>query len=546
MIALGPLVLVVVIALVVYVLTRAPRSPRVPTAPRPVEALLARWTAAGLLTDDQAAALARYEAERQPTAAVEPVSAVSPAAAEEATPRVARRFPVVAEALGYLGGILAVTGLVLLVSRYWPDMATEVRLTISAMGAVGLFVAGWLVRPDGDAALARLRGFTWAASSACAALFAGVVAADVLGAESPQTIAAAASAAVAAESGLLWRDHRLPFQQLTLFGAVAVFVGTVVASVADVGAAGLAVWVTGVVLVVIGIRRLAPMPLIADVFGGLAMAIGAMLTVTGWDKRALPFAVATAAALLALALVPGLAPDRDDQLTLGVIGAVNGLQVVPGAIGYFARDAGLVTGLVVWAAGAALLYLGLRAILRLPLLVESLGAITLLIGAAVTATQFGDVAPVFGIVTAIGLVAAGMLPGQALLSLFGSAGLLVNVLWAVGHFFPGEGRAPLLIMVAGALILAIAVVLTRSGVTVRGGHVRSPLSKRSSAGAASALRERRGGTQIQRRSGTGNTVARRASVRAASSRPKSRSATSPYPPRVTRSTMIPASHRATT
>jgi hypothetical protein len=466
MIALGPLVLVVVIALVVYVVTRAPRasrSPRPPAAPRGVEELLARWTAAGLLTADQAAALARHEAERQATAALEHVRTAFRTDAEEATPRVARRFPVVAEALGYLGGILAVTGLVLVVSRYWTDMATEVRLTISALGAVGLLIAGWLVRPDGDAALERLRGFAWAASSACAAVFAGVVAADALGAEAPQTIAAAASAAVAAESGLLWRGRRLPFQQLALFGAVAVFVGTVVASVIDVGPAGLAVWVTGVGFVVIGIRRLAPMPLIADVFGGLAMAIGAMLTVAGWDERALPFAVATAAALLALALVPGLAPDRDDQLTLGVIGAVNALQVVPGAIGYFARDAGLVTGVAVWGTGAALLYLGIRAMLRLPLLVESLGAISLLVGAAVTAAQFGGVGPVFGIVTAIGLVAAGMLPGQTLLSLFGSAGLLVNVLWAVGHFFPGEGRAPLMIMVAGALILAIAVVLTRSG-----------------------------------------------------------------------------------
>jgi hypothetical protein len=370
---------------------------------------------------------------------------------------------VVAEALGYLGGILAVTGLVLVVSRYWPDMATVVRLTISGAGVVGLLVAGWLVRPGGDPALERLRGFVWVASSACAALFAGVVAADVLDAEAPKTIAVAASAAVVAESGLLWRGRPLPFQQLTAFGAVAVLVGTLVASVADVGPAGIAVWVTGGALVVIGIRRLAPMPLIGDVVGGLAMAVGAMLTLADWDQRALPFAIATAAALLALALLPGLAPDRSDQLSFGIIGGVTGLQTVPGGIAYFAQDAGLVTGVAVWVAGLSLLYLGIRELLRLPVLVETIGAIAMLVGAAVTAAQYEDVAPVFGIVTAIGLVAAGMLPGQGLLSLLGSAGLLINVLWAVGHYFPGEGRAPLLIMVAGALILAIAVVLTRSG-----------------------------------------------------------------------------------
>jgi hypothetical protein len=466
MIALGPLVLIVVIVLVVYAVTRATRSTgpqRAPRAPRDVEDLLARWTAAGLLTDDQAAALARYETEAQPPAAVEPPRAVTGVAPEAKAPRVSRRIPLVAEALGYLGGILAVTGLVLVVGRYWPDMATVVRLTISGAGVVGLLVAGWLVRPGGDPALERLRGFAWVASSACAALFAGVVAADMLDAEAPKTIAAAASAAVVAESGLLWRGRPLPFQQLSLFGAIAVLVGTAVASAADVGPAGIAVWVTGGVLAVIGIRRMAPIPVIGDVVGGLAMAVGAMLTVAGWNEPALPFAVATAAALLAFALVPGLAPDRSDQLSLGIIGGITGLQVAPGAIAYFARDAGLVTGMAVWVAGLSMLYLGIRELLRLPVLVETLGAIATLAGAAVTAAQYEDFAPVFGIVTAIGLVAAGMLPGQGLLSLFGSAGLLINVLWAVGHFFPGEGRAPLLIMVAGALILAIAVMLTRSG-----------------------------------------------------------------------------------
>ena len=488
MIALGPLVLVVAIVLVIYVVTRAQRSPGPPAAPRRVEELLARWTAAGLLTDDQAAALACYEAETRPAAGVEPARAVAGVAPEGKAPRVSRRVPVVAEALGYLGGVLAVTGLVLVVSRYWPDMATVLRLTISGAGVVGLLLAGWLVRPGGDAALERLRGFAWVASSACAALFVGVVAADVLDAEAPKTIAAAASAAVVAESGLLWRGRRLPFQQLSLFGAIAVLVGTVVASVADVGPAGIAVWATGGALVVVGIRRLAPMPLIGDVVGGLAMAVGAVLTLADWDQRALPFAVATAGALLALALVPGVAPDRSDQLSFGIIGGVTGLQTVPGAIGYFAQDAGLVTGVAVWVVGLSLLYLGIRELLRLPVLVETIGAIAMLVGAAVTAAQYEDLAPVFGIVTAIGLVAAGMLPGQGLLSLFGSAGLLINVLWAVGHFFPGEGRAPLLIMVADALILAIAVVLTRSTKVRRdlGTARRRPRAPRSTPPTAAA------------------------------------------------------------
>lgn len=463
MVAIGPLVLIAVIALVVYVVARPARSVDPPRAPRSaVDALLARWTAAGLLTADQAAALARYEAETGPTAPEEPARALTELPAEVGAPPVSRRIPVVAEALGYLGGILAVTGLVLVVARYWPDMAAVVRLSLSGAGVVALFVAGQLVRPDRDPALERLRGFAWVASSACAALFAGVVAANVFDAEAPETIAVAAAAAVVAESGLLWRGRRLPFQQFTLFGAFAVLVGSAVALVADAGPVGIAVWATGVALVAVGLRRLAPMPLIGDVVGGLSMAVGAMLTVVGWDEPALPFVVATAGALVAISLVPGLAPDRGDQLPLGIIGGFIGVQAAPGAIGYFAQDAGVITGVTVWLAGLTLLYLGIRAVLRLPVMVATLGAITILVGAAVTAAQAQDLAPIFGILTAIGLVAAGMLPNQGILSLFGSAGLLINVLWAIGHFFPGEGRAPLLIMVAGALILAIAVLLTRS------------------------------------------------------------------------------------
>jgi hypothetical protein len=462
MVAIGLLVVIVTIALVVNVVTRPARSAS-PTAPRDaVDALLARWTAAGLITADQAAALARFEAETAPLGREEPSPLMVGASAERAVPPVYRRVPVVAEALGYLGGILAVTGLVLVVARYWPDMPTTVRLALSGTGAVVLFVAGQLVRPDGDSALDRLRGFAWVASSACAAMFAGVLAADVFDAQAPEAITAAAAAAVVAESGLLWRRRGLPSQQLALFAAAVVLVGSTIALVAEAGPVGIAIWATGGALVLVGLRRLAPTPLIGDVIGGLSMATGALLTVVEWDQRALPFLVATAGLLLAVALVPGLAPDRSDQLPLGVIGGFVGLQAGPGTVSYFAQDAGMITGVAVWLAGLALLYLGIRELLRLPVMVETVGGIMILAGAAVTASQFEDVAPIFGILTAVGLVAAGMLPNQGVLSLLGSAGLLINVLWAIGHFFPGEGRAPLMTMVAGVLILAIAVLLTRS------------------------------------------------------------------------------------
>ena len=43
----------------------------------------------------------------------------------------------------------------------------------------------------------------------------------------------------------------------------------------------------------------------------------------------------------------------------------------------------------------------------------------------------------------------------------GSIGLLVFVPWSIAHFFPGEGRAPLLIFASGVVIVVVAVMLSR-------------------------------------------------------------------------------------
>jgi hypothetical protein len=54
-----------------------------------------------------------------------------------------------------------------------------------------------------------------------------------------------------------------------------------------------------------------------------------------------------------------------------------------------------------------------------------------------------------------------------LLSVTGALGLLGNVPWAIAHFFPGEGRAPLLVLVSGVLLVAVAILLARMGGRLR-------------------------------------------------------------------------------
>ena len=85
-------------------------------------------------------------------------------------------------------------------------------------------------------------------------------------------------------------------------------------------------------------------------------------------------------------------------------------------------------------------------------------------------------APLLGLATSIALVALGMRPGRVVLSMIGALGLLINVPWAVGELFPGEGRAPLLIMVAGAVLVGVSVWMARQGDRFRhdfGAHERS-------------------------------------------------------------------------
>jgi hypothetical protein len=79
----------------------------------------------------------------------------------------------------------------------------------------------------------------------------------------------------------------------------------------------------------------------------------------------------------------------------------------------------------------------------------------------VTGAQSAAFATVFGLLSAVAMLSVGMLPGRVLMSLFGSLGLLVNVPWAIQHFFPGEGRVPLLIAVSGLLLVLVSVLLTR-------------------------------------------------------------------------------------
>jgi hypothetical protein len=200
---------------------------------------------------------------------------------------------------------------------------------------------------------------------------------------------------------------------------------------------------------------------LATAAGSLAVVVGAALT-TNWPAFGVPFGVATALGLSALAAVAAVALERPDRLVVGIVGGLALLESVPSTLGYFARDAGLVTGMTTWLVGAVLLAAGMRAVVRQPRLTEVFGCAVMIGGAALTVVETSGVAPLFGVATAVGLIALGTVPGHVVSSACGSLALVINVPWATGHFFPG-GRAPLFVLVSGLVILAVAILLARMG-----------------------------------------------------------------------------------
>lgn len=470
MLGLGLLVLVVlgVVAAVVAVIGRAHR-PTTPHLATPVEsragsprrsrldADLERWVAAGLIDGAQAQAIARLEARPTRPSSVAPLAGTTRAAPAP------RRIPVVAEALGYIGGVLGTVGVTLLVQRSWADLSTVGRLLLTAGATAGLVVAGALVHERRDPALARLRWTLWLAATAVAGVFGSVVANDVLEVDTGELEAATIALAVAVLGTVLWWGRPRPLQQAASLGGGLLFLGTLMSDIAGSTAAGVVLWVGGALTVMAGIGSIITYPPLTIVVGGFASMFGSFMF--DGDRRGLGLSLGclTTAALLTLAVTRRPTLDTAQHAALGGIGLLTLALTAPQAIVWFADDAAIATGAVVWVIGATVLGLAIAGRPRLAHVLEVIGGLVMLGGAAITGVQSGAVATLAGVVTAVGFVALGMLPGRVLMSVAGSLGLLVFVPWSISHFFPGEGRAPLLILVSGALLVGVAVLLTRQG-----------------------------------------------------------------------------------
>lgn len=264
--------------------------------------------------------------------------------------------PLVAEALGYVGGVVVLVGGLLIGARYWAEIGVTTRLVILGAMAVGLVIAGAAVPARLGTAAHRLRAVLWTASLAAVAATLLVLSVDMLHLED-QSIVLLASAGAAVLGLLLHRrDHSFLLQVATGVAVLAA-AGSAAAVLVEPGTTpGVAIWAVGAAWALLGWGEvLRPRQGVMAV-GGLAMMIGAMFTI---DHDA-----GVVAAILTAGLLVGLSLVTRDPVLLAV-GALGAFQVLPVAVSRWFPDS-VVAPLLLVLLGLGLVALAVLVIRRQP------------------------------------------------------------------------------------------------------------------------------------------------------------------------------------
>jgi hypothetical protein len=303
-----------------------------------VPALLDRWVAAGIITPDQAE---RLRADHATLTPVRPVS-------------------LVAEGLGYLGGVIVLVGLGLVLRLSWESLTTTGRVLVAAGIAAAFVLAGAFIPTArlGPTGL-RLRGVLWAAATV-AVLPTLLLAGEnwLTSTEDSDQIALVAAAGTAVVAAALWAFNRHVLQHLGTVASVTItaFFGAMVAAESWAPNAdswfysGLAAWGVGVVWSVLALLNVVP-PRGGGVLGALAATIGGLLIIT--DGPGPLIALGTAVALVVAAVARR-------ELALLAVSSVSTLVVLPFAVDRYLPGGTLSTALVLVLAGLALVATGVH------------------------------------------------------------------------------------------------------------------------------------------------------------------------------------------
>jgi hypothetical protein len=233
--------------------------------------LLDHWVEADIISGAQADRIRADTAELAdpaPTPRGRPVGAP--------TERRVSAGSLVAEAMGYLGGVIVAVGLGLVIGRYWPDLATAARVGLAAGVASLLLVAGTAATDRLGAAGGRLRSVLWVGASFGYFASLALLASERFGWTDERVLVFAAGGAAVVSVGL-WAVHRRVLQQASALGFLLMAVAAATSMVTNSSTmAGVAVWAVGVASVVAGAVDVVRPARGALVLGAIATIVGSV------------------------------------------------------------------------------------------------------------------------------------------------------------------------------------------------------------------------------------------------------------------------------
>jgi hypothetical protein len=264
----------------------------------------ARWVDAGLITEEQARAIAAFEA-------------AGPGATRRRTPVRRSRVSPAVEALAYVGGVLLAVGAAMLVGEFWDRMGTAGHLGVVGTATVVTGVVGAVVG-EREPATWRLRGFLWGLSAVGAGAFAGLALYEVRG-TSGEPVAWTTAATAALASAAYWWARNRPLQHAETLVATAVAVGVGIAWIGTGNVSawiGLALWVLGAAWAALAWQRRLPPPEIGVLLGAVCTLVAAAITGGRFESLGPVLGLATAAIWIAI----GIVADEGLALAPGVVG----------------------------------------------------------------------------------------------------------------------------------------------------------------------------------------------------------------------------------